>query len=122
MSFQNRRPHHRHNNNNKNRRRPAGHGHAHQQQDDFQGTLEYTTEVVKQVSLSSLMKQKKVPQKILDLQLQKEKMLPKMTAIKNRLTFGYSEPLNDEYMKLVEQDLEVSCQLNELLLALSSAS
>lgn len=116
MTYQNRRPHNRHNN--KFRRNRPHHGYQNRHHDTQGDGQEYTIAAVHEVALSHLMQDKNLPQAIIDLQQQKEQLCIKMTAIKNRLTFGYSEPLNQDYIQLVRQDLALSCQINQRLLVL----
>lgn len=65
-----------------------------------------------------LMQHPTIPAAARELQTQKDALAKIIQPIKNRLLFGYSEPLHKHYMELVRQDLVLSQQLAELLLAL----
>ena len=67
-------------------------------------------------SAFQLMQEKHLPKAMLDIQAQKEQLAQKISAIKHRLIFGYSEPLNSYYMELIQQDMQLSCRLTDLLL------
>lgn len=46
---------------------------------------------------------------------QRQQLATQIKVIKNRLTFGYSEPLHQHYMGLLKQDMDLNCQLTDLL-------
>ena len=70
------------------------------------------------IPMIELMQQPNIPAAARELQTQKDALAKVIQPIKNRLLFGYSEPLQKHYMELVRQDLVLSHQLTQLLLAL----
>lgn len=58
------------------------------------------------------------PKEILELQEQQKVLQLKIKEIENRQRFGYSEPLHEHMIALMKQDMQLSCQITDLLLPL----
>ena len=109
---------------NKNRRNNNHVRHGQRPHDHNEGDFaqEHYSPQTQTILLSHSMEDRQFPKALVDLQKTKEQLETKLTMIKNRLTFGFSERLNEEYFDMVRQDMMIACEINEQLLALKATA
>jgi len=60
-----------------------------------------------------------LPSQLQELQLQKDKLCKRIDNMQQRLMFAYSEPLNDQCLALMKEDLKLSSQMTDILVTLN---
>ena len=60
-----------------------------------------------------------VPESLRDMQKQRDGLKARIKAVKNRLTFGYSKPLHQYRIELMQADMKLLCQMTDELVKLN---
>lgn len=60
-----------------------------------------------------------VPESLRDAQKQRDDLKARIKAVKNRLTFGYSEPLHQYRIELMQADMKLLCEMTDELVRLN---
>ena len=60
-----------------------------------------------------------IPESLRETQKQRDDLKARIKAVKNRLTFGYSDPLHQYRIELMQEDMKLLCQMTDELVRLN---
>ena len=66
-------------------------------------------------------KHSNIPESLINIQKQRNALKERIKAVKNRLTFGYSEPLHQYRIILMKEDMQLLCEMTKELIRLNQS-